>query len=151
MWILLGALGVFVAWHYYFQAFPEASINFQVSRDEALNRARTFLTQQGASLDGYESTIVFSVDDNVKTYLERTVGLEQANKLMSTEVNAWHWEVRFFRPQQKEEFRADVNPEGRIVGYEHIIKEDAAGASLDRDAAQKSSRKIFEARNTEPI
>ncbi len=84
MWILLGALGVFVAWRYFFQAFPEASINFQVSRDEALNRAKTFLTQHGASLDGYESTIVFSVDDKTKTYLERTVGLEQANKLMSS-------------------------------------------------------------------
>jgi membrane protease YdiL (CAAX protease family)/flagellar basal body-associated protein FliL len=137
VWILLGALGVFVAWHYYFQAFPEASINFTVSRDEALNRAKRFLTQQGASLNGYESTIVFSVDDNVKTYLERTVGLEQANKLMATEVNAWHWEIRFFRPQQKEEFRADVNPEGRIVGYEHIVEEARAGASLERDAAQK--------------
>jgi len=118
IWILLGALGVFVAWRYFFQAFPEASINFQVSRDEALNRAKTFLTQHGASLDGYQSTIVFAVDDKTKTYLERTVGLEQANKLMSSEVNAWYWEVRFFRPQQKEEFRANVNPEGRIVGYE---------------------------------
>jgi membrane protease YdiL (CAAX protease family) len=142
-WILLGALGAFIAWHYYFQAFPEASINFQVSRDEALNRAKSFLTQQGASLDGYESTIVFSVDDNVKTYLERTVGLEQANKLMSTEVNAWHWEIRFFRPQQKEEFRADVNPEGRIVGYEHVIEEARAGASLERDAAQELAGKYL--------
>jgi membrane protease YdiL (CAAX protease family) len=144
-WILLGALGVFVAWHFYFQAFPEASINFQVSRDEALNRAKSFLTQQGSSLDGYESTIVFSVDDNVKTYLERTVGLEQANKLMSTEVNAWHWEIRFFRPQQKEEFRADVNPEGRIVGYEHIVEEARTGASLERDPAQTLAAKYLQA------
>jgi membrane protease YdiL (CAAX protease family) len=83
------------------------------------------------------------VDDNVKTYLERTVGLEQANKLMSTEVNAWHWEIRFFRPQQKEEFRADVNPEGRIVGYEHIVEEARAGASLERDAAQQLAAKYL--------
>lgn len=136
VWILLGALGVFVAWRYFFQAFPEASINFQVSRDEALNRAKSFLTQHGASLDGYQSTIVFSVDDKTKTYLERTVGLEQANRLMSSEVNAWYWEVRFFRPQQKEEFRANVDPEGRIVGYEHIIEEARTGASLERDAAR---------------
>jgi hypothetical protein len=43
VWILLGALGVFVAWRYFFQAFPEASINFQVSRDESLNRAKSFI------------------------------------------------------------------------------------------------------------
>jgi membrane protease YdiL (CAAX protease family) len=145
VWILLGALGVFVAWRYFFQAFPEASINFQVSRNEALNRAKTFLTQHGASLDGYESTIVFSVDDKTKTYLERTVGLEQANKLMSTDVNAWYWEVRFFRPQQKEEFRANVDPKGRIVGYAHVIEEVRAGKSLERDAAQKLAEQYLHA------
>lgn len=145
IWLLLGVLGVFVAWRYFFQAFPEASINFQVSRDEALNRAKAFLTQHGASLDGYQSTIVFAVDDKTKTYLERTVGLEQANKLMSSAVNAWYWEVRFFRPQQKEEFRANVDPEGRIVGYEHIIEEARAGASLDRDAAHKFAEQYLHA------
>jgi membrane protease YdiL (CAAX protease family) len=145
VWILLGALGVFVAWGYFFQAFPEASINFQVSRDEALNRAKSFLTQHGASLDGYQSTIVFSVDDKTKTYLERTVGLEQANKLMSSEVSAWSWEVRFFRAQQKEEFRANINPEGRIVGYSHVIEEARAGAKLERDTAQKLAEQYLSA------
>ncbi len=146
VWILLGALGVFVAHHYYFRAFPEASINFKVSRDEALNRAKDFITQQGVSLEGYQSTIVFSVDDNAKTYLERTVGLEQANRLMSSDVSVWYWEVRFLRPQQTEEFRADISPEGRIVSYEHIIKEETAGASLDRGAAQKLAEQYLNAR-----
>jgi membrane protease YdiL (CAAX protease family) len=145
VWILLGALGVFVAWRYFFQAFPEASINFQVSRDEALNRAKAFLTQHGASLEEYESTIVFSVDDKTKTYLERTVGLEQANRIMSTDVNAWYWEVRFFRPQQKEEFRANISPEGRIVGYSHVIEEARKGASLERDAAQTLAEQYLSA------
>ena len=145
IWILLGAVGVFVAWRYFFQAFPEASINFQVSRDEALNRAKTFLTQHSASLDGYESTIVFSVDDKTKTYLERTVGLEQANKLMASEISAWYWEVRFFRAQQKEEFRANISPEGRIVGYSHVIEEARKGASLEREAAQKLAEQYLAA------
>jgi membrane protease YdiL (CAAX protease family) len=145
VWILLGALGVFVAWRYFFQAFPEASINFQVSRDEALNRAKSFIIQQGASLEGYQSTIVFSVDDNAKTYLERTVGLATANQLMSTDVNAWYWEIRFFRPQQKEEFRAHINPEGHIVGYEHIVEEARAGAALERNAAQQIAEQYLRA------
>src|SRR5258708_5666737 len=145
VWILLGALGAFVAWRYFFQALPEASINFQVSRNEALNRAKNFLTQRGASLEGYQSTIVFSVDDNAKTYLERTVGLEQANRMMSSDVNVWYWEVRFFRPQQKEEFRANINPEGRIVGYQHIVEEARSGASLERDASQKIAEQYLNA------
>ncbi len=135
VWILAGAIGVGVAWRYFFQAFPEAAVHFEVTRDQALDTARQFLSQQHISVDGYESTIVFSVDDNAKTYLERTVGLEQANRLISTQVTAWYWEARFFRPEQKEEFRVDVSPSGRLVGFEHVVEESRAGARLDRDAA----------------
>ena len=136
IWILAGLLGAGVAWRYFFQAFPEASVNFQISRDEALSRARQFISNQKIQLEGYESTIVFSVDDNTKTYLERTVGLERANELMSHGINAWHWDIRFFRPQQKEEFSTQVSPEGQIVGYEHIIEEARKGEHLERDAAR---------------
>jgi len=143
VWILVGFLGAGVAWRYFFQAFPEASVNFQISRDEALSRARQFISNQGASLQGYTSTIVFSVDDNTKTYLERTVGLERANELMSHGINAWHWDIRFFRPQQKEEFSAQVSPEGQIVGYEHIIEEARPGTHLERDAARSFAEQFL--------
>ncbi len=143
IWILAGALGVGVAWRYFFQAFPEASIHFEVTRDQALGIARQFLSQQHASLDGYKSTIIFSVDDTAKTYLERTVGLEQANQLISTKVNAWYWEARFFRPEQKEEFRVEVSPSGRLVGFEHIVEESRAGAWLDREAALSIARNFL--------
>lgn len=147
IWILAGALGITVAWRYFFQAFPEASVNFQISPAQALERARAFVSQQGASLQGYQSTIVFSVDDNTKTYLERTAGLDQANHLISSDVNAWYWEIRFFRPQQKEEFRAQINPAGRIVGYDHIIEESRGGAKLDRDSAQSLAEKFLRAQH----
>lgn len=136
IWIFAGLLGAGVAWRYFFQAFPEASVNFQISRDEALSRGRQFISNQKIQLEGYESTIVFSVDDNTKTYLERTVGLERANELMSHGINTWHWEIRFFRPQQKEEFSTQVSPEGQIVGYGHIIEEARKGEHLERDAAR---------------
>ena len=90
---------------------------------------------QGASLDGYQSSIVFNVDDDPKTYLEREVGLEQANRLMSSEVNVWFWDVRFFKPLQREEFRVRVDPAGRIVGFGHILEEAAPGARLERAEA----------------
>ena len=54
---------------------------------------------------------------------------------MSSEVNVWYWDVRFFKPLQKEEFHVHVDPGGRIVGYEHLVEEAAPGARLDRDAA----------------
>jgi len=136
IWILAGLLGAGVAYKYFFQAFPEASVEFKVPRAAALERARQFAISQGAQLDGYQSTIIFQVDDNAKTYLEREVGLKQANQVMTNDVHIWFWKTRFFRPLQKEEFDVSVNPAGGIVGYEHVLAESAAGARLERAAAQ---------------
>ena len=37
----------------------------------------------GENVNGYQSSITFEVDDNAKTYLERELGLQEANRLMS--------------------------------------------------------------------
>ena len=132
LWLLAGLLGTFVAYRYFFRAFPEASVDFKVTRGAALERARAFVGGQALSLQGYQSTVVFGVDDNSKTYLERELGLDQANRLMSSEITVWYWEVRFFRLRQQEEIRVRVDPKGRIVGYDHILPEAAPGDRLDR-------------------
>ena len=140
LWVVLGILGALFAYKYFFRAFPEASVNFQVSREEALTRAQKFVTGLGENVSGYQSAIVFSVDDNAKVYLERQLGLEQANRLMSSELNIWYWDVRFFRPQQEEEFSVRVSPAGQVVGYTHVVPKSQAGASLDRAAAQAAAQ-----------
>ena len=135
VWICLGVIGATVAYRYYFRAFPEASVDFKVSRAQALDLARKFVTNQHADISGYQSTIVFDVDDTTKTYLERTVGLEQANRLMASQVNAWSWQIRFFRPQQKEEFQIHISPQGRIVSYNHVVEEARKGERLSASEA----------------
>ncbi|MBI3668991.1 MAG: CPBP family intramembrane metalloprotease [Acidobacteria bacterium] len=135
LWIVIGLAGAGVAFKYFFRAFPEAAVDFRVSRPAALEVARNFLTAQGQKLEGYQSSIVFRVDDNAKTYLEREVGLEQANRLMASEVSVWYWNVRFFRPGQKEEYKVRVSPAGRVVGMTHTIEEARAGARLNKETA----------------
>jgi membrane protease YdiL (CAAX protease family) len=136
LWVALGIIGAFFAHKYFFQAFPEASVNFQVSREQALKNAQKFLADIGEDASSYQSAIIFNVDDKGKTYLERKLGLKQANELMSSELNIWYWDVRFFKPQQEEEFRVRVSPAGAIVGYDHHIEEARAGAALERTTAQ---------------
>ena len=104
LWVLCGLIGALFAQRYFFRAFPEASVDFKVSRADAQVRAKQFVEGLGENLNGYESTIVFDVDENAKTYLERELGLQQANQLMSGQLNIWYWDVRFFRPKQEEEF-----------------------------------------------
>ncbi|MFI5094406.1 MAG: CPBP family intramembrane glutamic endopeptidase [Candidatus Acidiferrum sp.] len=143
LWVLLGIVGAVFAHKYFFRAFPEASVDFKVSRSEALARARTFVGSLGENISGYQSAIVFDVDDNAKTYLEREVGLQQANRLMSSELNIWYWDVRFFRPGQEEEFHVRVSPGGEIAGYDHKIPEAQAGATLERAAAETAAQNFL--------
>ncbi|HEV3375556.1 MAG TPA: CPBP family intramembrane glutamic endopeptidase [Candidatus Acidoferrum sp.] len=135
-WVVLGIAGAVFARHYFFRAFPEASVDFRVSRGEARARAQRFASSLGEDVRSYQSAIIFDVDDNAKTYLERELGLQQANRVLSSELHIWYWDVRFFRPQQEEEFHVRVSPAGEIVGYSHKVEESRAGASLDRTAAQ---------------
>jgi len=140
LWILAGIIGVWFAHRYFFQAFPEASVNFKVTRGDALQRAKAFLSGLGQDVSGYRTAVEFAVDDNAKVYLERELGLKQANQMMSTEVNIWYWDVRFFRPKQEEEFHVRVSPKGQIAGYEHVVPEAQAGGALDRQAAETAAR-----------
>jgi Type II CAAX prenyl endopeptidase Rce1-like len=140
LWVLAGIIGILFAQRYFFRAFPEASVNFGVSREEALARARNFVTGLGENVSGYRSTVAFNVDDDAKTYLERELGLQQANQLMSSDLHLWYWEARFFKPLQEEEFRVRVSPAGQIVGYGHKIEESLDGASLERAAAQNAAQ-----------
>lgn len=146
LWVAAGIIGLLFARKYFFQAFPEASVNFQVSREEALERARKFVTGLGENLSGYKSSIIFDVDEDAKVYLERQLGLREANRLMSSELSIWYWEVRFFKPLQEEEFEVRVSPSGQIVGYDHKIEEARAGASLDRGSAQSAARGYINAK-----
>jgi membrane protease YdiL (CAAX protease family) len=146
LWVIAGIAGALFAYKYYFRAFPEASVNFKVSRAEALARAKEFLASEGQNAASYQSAIVFDVDDNAKTYLERETGLEQANRLMSSELNIWYWDVRFFKPQQEEEFHVRVSPAGQVVGYEHHVEEARAGATLQRAAAQYAAENFLESK-----
>jgi membrane protease YdiL (CAAX protease family) len=146
LWVIAGIAGALFAHKYYFRAFPEASVNFKVSRGQALSRAKEFLAGEGQDAASYQSAIVFDVDDNAKTYLERETGLEQANRLMSSELNIWYWDARFFKPQQEEEFHVRVSPVGQVVGYEHHVEEASAGATLARAAAQYAAENFIESK-----
>ena len=143
LWVMLGIVGVVFAQRYFFRAFPEASVDFHVSRGEALQHAQSFLTGVGEDVSGYRSAIVFDLDDNAKTYLERELGLQQANRLMSSQLNIWYWDVRFFRPQQEEEFHVRVSPAGNVVGYDHKVPEARAGPTADRTAAQATAQSFL--------
>jgi membrane protease YdiL (CAAX protease family) len=146
LWILAGIVGVWFAHRNFYRAFPEAAVDFKVTRSEAQQRAQSFLAGLGENVTGYRSAIIFDVDEHAKVYLERELGLKKADELLSSQLNIWYWDVRFFKPQQEEEFRVRVSPAGAIVGYNHIVPEAQPGGSLDRAAAEQVAQEFVAAR-----
>jgi membrane protease YdiL (CAAX protease family) len=132
---LLGGTVWFSARNFY-KAFPEASIDFKVNREGARDIAGRFLISQGYFLSNYRGAAAFDYDDEAKTFLERELGLEKANSLMGSRVRLWRWKFRWFRPLQKEEFRAEITPRGEIAGFEHDLAEDAARPGVPSDQAR---------------
>jgi len=66
---LLGATTWFSVRNFY-RAFPEASIDFKVSRDDARKIADRFLSGQGyrVAAEGYRQAAQFTYDEQAKTY-----------------------------------------------------------------------------------
>ena len=122
---LLGATTWFSVRNFH-RAFPEASIDFKVSREDARTVAGKFLSDQGYRLEGYRQAAQFTFDDEAKTFLERELGLERANRIMGTRVRLWRWGYRWFRPLEKEEYQVEITPLGQLAGFEHDLAEDTA-------------------------
>ncbi len=141
--ILVAGLSLAIGLKYFSHAFPEASIEFRVNRDDSTPLAVKFLSGRGWSVGGYRHAAVFDYDDDAKVYLERTQGLGRMNSLTRGPIHLWRWSHRWFKPQQKEEFRVDVAPSGQVVGFEHDIPESASGANLDAPAAQAIAEKFL--------
>jgi len=99
--LLLLAATVWFSARYFYRAFPEASIDFRVTREQARAQAERFLAGQGLPVNGYRQASRFSYDDTAKTFLERELGLDRANRIMRGRVRLWRWSWRWFRPYKR--------------------------------------------------
>lgn len=130
-----------VSIRYFSLAFPEASIDFKVDRQESAILAEQFLTSHGLNPDAYRHASAFDYEDAAKLYIERTQGLERMNELTGSGglVPLWRWSHRWFKPLQSEELFVDVTPDGSIAGFHHKIPETAPGANLDPMTARQTA------------
>jgi len=131
-------IGLVIGFKYFQQAFPEASIDFKVTRAESKTLAVDFLKGQHLDPDrsGYHNASGFRFDNQAKVFLEKELGLTKAQEYFGHPVKLWYWKQRWFKPEQKEEFSVMVTPEGNIMGFDHQIPEEQAGDSLSMDSAR---------------
>ncbi len=134
------ALGTAVGTTLFSKAFPEASIDFRVTREEARRVAELALHARGFDVAGRKALGVFDHDDEAKVFLERELGLTRAVPLLGREVPVWRWSFRFVKPLEKGELRAFVSPEGELLSFRRILPERAAAA----DAGPEQARAMAE-------
>ena len=132
--LLIGAASTFFALSYFRQAFPEASINLKFSKDDGRKQAEQFLANRGWDITDYIHASRFGYHWEEKTILERYFDAETAGRLYNDNAG-YYWEYRWFKPEQKEEFKIELRTTGEIHFFEHIIADSTHGDSLSQDAA----------------
>ncbi|MCX7968115.1 MAG: CPBP family intramembrane metalloprotease [Armatimonadetes bacterium] len=141
-WLASGLIGMLVFLRFYPQAFPEASIDFRISRDQAIEIGGRALKGLGVKdFSGYIKSVEFQWHETAKRFLEKTMGLEKANEIMRREVAVWYWYCTWKRPNERRWYTATVAPDGKIVHTAIVLPEEEPGASL----TEQQARKIAEA------
>ena len=115
--MLLAAASLALAALLWREAFPIAGVKFRVSRGEAQTRLAAFVEALGFPLDGYRAAAGFGEDTEAKTYLELAHGVPRLETLTRDGVSVWYWTVRWFKPEQHEEFSAWLDPQ---IGRAHV-------------------------------
>ncbi len=137
------ALTVWFSVRYFYRAFPQASIDFRVNREQSQDFARRFLDSRGFAVSSYQHASRFQYDDEAKIFLEREIGLEKANQLMGSKIRLWRWSNRWFRPLQKEEFTVDITPQGQLAGFAHLIPEADPKTSITQQQARELAEQFL--------
>lgn len=135
IYVIVGLAFLFIFINYYDSAFPTASIDLKITRDEAKQKAEQFLKTKGYDLSEFENATIFGANQSAAVFLEKTQGMEKANEMMRSEIPIWRWQCRWFKSAEKEEFQVYVDQTGEITHFSHLIEEAKEGADLEPDSA----------------
>lgn len=127
--LVLASVAIIV--RYFDAAFPQASIEFKVDRNTSAPIAERLLRELHLDPKSMKHAVRFDSDDEARIFLERSLGLQEANRVMAENVRVWAWHHRWFTPLVEEEISVDVAPTGEIIGFRHVLPEDRAAPPPD--------------------
>ena len=127
-------LGVVLAWR-----APDAGKGIGLRHDPEFARqsAETFLRTRGVDTNSWLFVVVARGDvlsTDARRYLLEHGGVEQVRRYA---VDVPLWQVRAFRPEEREEWQIAVDDSsGNVVRYHHVLREEAQSASLSVEEAR---------------
>jgi hypothetical protein len=145
--LALGGLAGLVAFvTLYPRAFPQAAVKLEVTRRQADSIGRAFVGAEGADLSAFTRATIFDGNTEALVFLQRTLGLDSASAWARSRVPIWTWNVRWFKPQAKEEWRVAIGVNGTVARFTHLVEEAAPGASLTQDSARGLAERFLRSR-----
>lgn len=118
-------------------AFPAASLDLKVNKEEAVKLAQEYAITTGFYVPRkVVSSTFFNSDSQASNFLEYEYPLAEANELMRKEIPIWHWKVHLV-DAKSEELQVAVGVNGSLHSFERDLNTDKAIPSVSHDEARK--------------
>lgn len=146
VFLLLGVSGIAFFFWRYDDVFPAASIDLKLSKQEIAKRASAFAESMGYSTKDTVQTTTFYEESSTSTFLEYEYPMREANALMKSTIPCWLWYTRICKPEQLEEFKIWLTPDGRLNSVSHEIESERALPSISHEEAMRLSLQFVQDR-----
>jgi membrane protease YdiL (CAAX protease family) len=126
--------------------FGQGSL-LRTTRAQAVGAADAYLRQQRVDPRRYHEVawVRDNVDPSALRYLLEHKSLKESDQIYRMATRLAVFEVRYFRPLEKEEHHIYVDPEtGQVFGYRRLLDDNAPGASLSPELAQTLAARYVE-------
>jgi len=134
--LLLAVLAAFLYAGLMPYALPTASLRARVFAPGARRTAEQFLHREQIAIPAdYRCSVYFITQNKVKAYVEQTLGIWEANRVLQSDGLVYYWVVRWFSPGKNDCYLVRVSPDGAILGYRYNLANDAPAAET-KDAKQ---------------
>ena len=122
-------------------------VKLNTTRQDAYRLADEFLTARQVNPSSFHRVgwLDENADPMTLRYLLERRSVEETDRIYRQATRLLLWEVRYFKPLEKEEHHVFVDADGaRVFAYQHELDEDAPGASLSMDEARALAEKEVE-------
>ncbi len=109
------------------------AVHFRQTASQAIQSAKQFLSQLSFDVGGYRDGVqpLNRVDSWASQYIYTAAGVNGLNSIYGSQIGPLAWQVRYYRPLQKEEYRVAIDPDaGQVIAFRRTLPEDAPGADL---------------------
>jgi membrane protease YdiL (CAAX protease family) len=122
-------------------------LSLKITRAQAVRTADAYLRERQVDSGRYHRVawVHENIDASALHYLLEHKSIKESDLIYRQATRLALFEVRYFRPLEKEEYHVFVDPTtGRVFDCRRLLDDDAPGASLSPDQAQALAAKYVE-------